>query len=134
MAFLFNASLSIDRKPYAGQPVPTYCGLPWLRDACHNWRMLDLGDVDRLADKVATATLKGVKLSRVYSTATTDSDGRDALNVTIVVDSKYKNTMTGDTALNAIVRIQRDLRASGEERFAIVDFTTEDELTSNGDT
>jgi len=96
--------------------------------------MLTSGDVDRVVDKAATAALKGVKLSKVYSTVTTDSDGRDALNITVVIESIGKNAMTGDAALNAIVRIQRDLRASGEERLAIVDFATEDELTPNGDT
>ena len=114
-------------------PLATPSGLSGLREVCHIRLTLSSCDVDRVADKATTAALKRVKLSKVFSTATTDSDGRDALNITVVIGSKGENAMSGDAALNVIVRIQRDLRASGEDRLAIVDFITEDELTLYGD-
>lgn len=71
---------------------------------------------------------------RVYSEPATDSDGYEALHVTIVLRSDARNELGGDSALDTIVRIQRDLRNSGKERFPIVEFVTERELDSNDNT
>ena len=42
--------------------------------------------------------------------------------------------VNGDAALDTIVMIQRELQKFGEERFPIIEFVTEDELASDGDT
>ncbi len=93
--------------------------------------MSDLQDVNRVVGKAAAAGLKRAGFSRVYSEPALDSEGREALLVTIVLRSDAPGKINGAKALNTIVRIQRDLRRSGEERFPIIDFATEDELASD---
>jgi len=93
--------------------------------------MIDLQHVNRVVDKAAAVSLKRSGLSRVYSEPAMDSEGREALLVTIVLRSDAPVKINGARALNTIVRIQRDLRRSGEERFPIIDFVTEDELASD---
>ncbi len=95
--------------------------------------MLDIFKIDQIVNSAATATLKPVKHSRVFTELTTDSDGREALHVTIVLRDNKKDNVSGDLALSTIVRIQHDLRQSGEERFPIIEFATEAELKSNDD-
>lgn len=96
--------------------------------------MLDLSDIDRVVDRAASASLKNAGFSRVYTKFTTDSEGREALHVTIVLRSNKNKEVSGNSALNTIVRVQRDLRRSGEERFPIIEFVTEDELEPNAST
>ena len=95
--------------------------------------MLDLPAVSTIIDRAATATLKGVKLSGVNTQPAVDSIGNDALHVTIVVAGDAAKDISGDEALDVIVRIQQDLQRSGDDRFAIVDFATEDEMRADGD-
>jgi hypothetical protein len=86
--------------------------------------MLALTEIDRIVTKAAKDSLKG-KFIRAASAYATDSEGQDALDLTIVL---AKARVSGDAALDAIVRIQHDLSDSGEERLPIVHFATESEL------
>lgn len=90
--------------------------------------MLSLSQIDRVVDKAASAVLKRSRVSRVYSDFTTDSIGQDALLVTIVIRDNKAEEITGDNAVDAIVRIRHALHKSGEERFPIIEFATEAEL------
>jgi hypothetical protein len=96
--------------------------------------MLNLPEVDWVVGRAASAALKGGKLGRVYSEPTLDSEGREALRIVIVLTGDKDRDLSGDDALNALVRIRRDLQKSGEERFPILEFVTEDELKSNAET
>ncbi len=102
--------------------------IPAFGSFCHDAAMLTQAEVDQVVGKAAEEALKGVALARVYSEPALDSDGRDALLVTIVLGSGQLEHMNGDKALDAIVRIQHALLNSGEERFPIIDFATEEEL------
>ena len=93
--------------------------------------MLSLNEVNRVVDLAASAVLKPDKLSRVFSDYTTDSDGRDALLVTVVLRTDKAKEVTGDTALDTMVRIHHDLENSGEERLPIIGFATEAELEAD---
>ena len=99
--------------------------------------MLSLTEVNRIVDLAASAVLTPDRLSRVFSEYTTDSDGRDALLLTIVLRTDKAKEVTGDTAVDTIVRIHNDLESSGEERMAITEFATEaeleDELEADGE-
>ena len=96
--------------------------------------MVELIKVNEVAEKAALAAFKGIGVTRVQSSPTVDSDGHEALIVTIVLQRGFGGEVTGDAALSAMVRIGRDLQNSGEERFPIIEFVTEEELDDSGDT
>lgn len=77
--------------------------------------------------------LKRIRLSKVFSEPTIDSEGHEALHVTVVLKNNRSSEVTGDSALDTIVSIERELSKAGEERFPIVEFVTEDELKPNAD-
>ncbi|WP_428534171.1 hypothetical protein [Rhodopila sp.] len=95
--------------------------------------MLDLKEVNQVVKMAAVAALKREGL-RIYNVPATDSDGREALHVTIILLGGKRKEVSGDSALDAIVRIQRDLRRSGEERFPIIEFATDEEMAPDVDT
>lgn len=92
--------------------------------------MHELTETNKIVEKAALTLLTRAKLSKVLSEPTLDSQGKDALQVTIVLRN---GNLDGDIALDTIVGIERALRNSGDERFPIVDFVTEDEMTSHAD-
>lgn len=96
--------------------------------------MITQGEINRIVYTAASAVLQGIGLSEVYSEPITNSDGQDALHVTIVIKDAEEREVTGDQALDAMVRINKDLQACGEERFPVIDFVREHELDMNGDT
>jgi len=95
--------------------------------------MLDLASVDEIAGKAAAATLKKTGISRVFSAPIVDLDGKDALSVTVVLKSGTVKRVTGDAALDTIVRIGETLHDAGDDRLAVVHFATEEELAPIGD-
>jgi hypothetical protein len=95
--------------------------------------MLELSKVDRVVDKAAAAALTKARVSRVFSSPTIDSDGHEALSVTIVVKRGRGDQITGASAGYAILRIGQDLLRAGEERLPIIYFVTEEELDDDGD-
>jgi hypothetical protein len=97
--------------------------------------MLELTRVNEVVKKAASASLKRpAGVQRVLSEPASDSEGQEALHITIVLKRGSADKISGDSALDALVRIERDLRQGGEERFPIIDFVTEEELESSGDT
>jgi hypothetical protein len=95
--------------------------------------MLALSEVDRVVDKAAAAALKKSRVRRVFSRPTVDSDGHEALSVTIVLKPGRSEEVTGAAAGEAILRIGQDLLRAGDERLPIVHFITEEELDDDGD-
>jgi hypothetical protein len=51
----------------------------------------------------------------------------------IVINSGSEARISGDAALDTLVGIQDRLRREGEERFAIVEYATDEELNAVGD-
>lgn len=88
--------------------------------------MITLDDANRVVGNAASATLKDAGLIRALTEDTVDPDGRDALRVVLVVDAE--NKITGDLAVEVLVRIQQDLQRAGEDRFAYVEYATEEDL------
>ena len=95
--------------------------------------MLNFSQIDEIVERAASAALRRVGVRRVFSAPTTDSDGHEALNVTIVLESGSGRHASGDEALNAIVQVGQDLQQAGEDRQPIIEFATEEELASNDD-
>jgi hypothetical protein len=92
--------------------------------------MLDEKKILDIATSVATANLSSQNFTTVTASSTTDSLGNAALQITVVI--KPGVTVTGEAALNTLVQIQDHLQAAGEERFPIIGYATEKELSASG--
>jgi hypothetical protein len=91
-------------------------------------KMLALPDIDRVVHEAASAVYGRGTISRVSSKPIADWTGDDALSVSIVFAKGRSDHIDGEAALNALVNIQQSLQRYGEERFAVVDYATEEEL------
>jgi hypothetical protein len=97
--------------------------------------MLELAKVNDLVKKAASAVLKRrAGVDRVFSEPTADSEGHDALHITIVLRPGAADKISGDMALDTLVEVDKALRGAGEARFPIIDFATEEELQSSDET
>jgi hypothetical protein len=94
--------------------------------------MLDEKRIREIAHEVATANLTSANVSSVSSSAAIDSEGHDALRITIVIKPGSASKIRGDATLDTLVEIQDRLRAEGEERFPIVEYATKKELSASG--
>ena len=93
--------------------------------------MLDEKQILKIASEVAKANLSSTFSSTASSTAV-DSEGHDALKITIVIKPGAADKIKGDAALDTLVQIQDRLRKAGEERFPIVEYATQKELDEIG--
>jgi hypothetical protein len=97
--------------------------------------MLELAKVNDVVKKAASAVLKRrAGVQRVFSEPTSDSQGHDALHITIVLKPGDADKISGDMALDTLVEIEKALRGASEDRFPIIDFATEEELESSDET
>ena len=96
--------------------------------------MLQHNQIVKIVDKVAKANLESQIVQSVTTEPATDSEGRDALRITIVIAPGSASTLSGDAVLNTLYQIQDLLRQQGEERFPIIEYATKDELEKGGDT
>lgn len=90
--------------------------------------MIEAAQIESIATKAAKARLPKKTVERVLSEAVSDSEGRDALKLTIVISPDSLPKLEGDALLDTLVQIQNDLQEAGEDRFAIVEYATQDEL------
>ena len=95
--------------------------------------MLDQKRIREIAQEVATANLASTTISSVSSSTAIDSEGHEALRITIVIKPGSAAKIDGDATLDTLVGIQERLRAEGEERFPIVEYATKQELRASGD-
>ena len=95
--------------------------------------MLTPAQISEVAEEVARAKLTPNVVKQVLAEPTTDSEGHEALRVTIVIEPGAANRIKGDSILDTLVQIQDRLREASEDRFAIVEYATQDELEAGGD-
>lgn len=95
--------------------------------------MLNAEKIEQMVREVATANLPPQTVLSVFSEATTDSEGEEAIRITIVIAPEGAASITGNAALDTLVQIQRRFSQEGEERFPIIEYATEDELQNSGD-
>jgi len=95
--------------------------------------MLDEKKIQQIAREVATANLASANVSSVLSSTAIDSEGHDALRITIVITPGAETKIKGDAALDTLVGIKEALRREGEERLPIVEYATKEELDAGGD-
>jgi hypothetical protein len=92
--------------------------------------MLNNQKILEITKDVAHTRVNDGNLERVVIEPATDSEGHEALRITLVVNPEAARKLTGDEALDLLVGIQQKLRAEGEERFPIVEYATEQELVN----
>jgi hypothetical protein len=95
--------------------------------------MLDEKRIQEIAQEVASANLASTNVTSVSSGPTIDSQGHDALRITIILKSGSESSISGDAALGTLVGIRDRLRRAGEERLAIIEYATKEELEAGGD-
>ncbi len=95
--------------------------------------MIDEQQISAIASSTAQAILAPGTVARIISEPTVDSQGNDALHITIVINPQASKKITGNQALDTLAQLQTKLQEAGEQRFAVVDYATEDELIDGGD-
>jgi hypothetical protein len=95
--------------------------------------MLDEKKIRQIAREVATANLSSANFTSVLSSPAVDSEGHDALRITIVIKPAAVSKIGGDAVLDTLVQIRNRLLKAGEERFPIIEYATEKELSESGD-
>lgn len=95
--------------------------------------MLHDPHLTRIVEDVVKAGIAMPGLERVLAEPTIDSEGKEALRITVILRPDLAETLTGDVALDLLVSLQSALRHEGEERFPIIEYSTEAELIADDD-
>jgi len=97
--------------------------------------MIENEKIAQIAAQIATANLSVSSVSTATSESTVDSEGRDALKITIVLTpgSTAAIKSKASAVLDTLVQIKKKLQEEGEERFPIVEYATSEELAESGD-
>jgi len=95
--------------------------------------MLESEKINGIVKEVAVANLTPSVVRYVTSEPTTDSQGDEALRITIVIAPGAAETVSGDAVLDTLVMSLDRLREAGEDRLPIIQYAAEDELEDIGD-
>jgi hypothetical protein len=85
----------------------------------------------RLIQQPLMAELGERNVVRVEHEPTTDSQGRDALRITVVIAPGATKRLHGGSALNALIRLRKRLGEMGDERTPMIEYATEAELAQD---
>lgn len=96
-------------------------------------RLLTPNEIDTIATEAAQANLTPSVARRVFSESTIDSQGQDALLLTVVVSPSAAESISGEALIKNLIDTQNRLREAGEDRRAIFSYATEEDLASAGD-
>ena len=77
--------------------------------------------------------MPSVQLDSVLTESTTGSDGETALRITLVLTPESVDAIPGEDALKLLVEINDALQREGDERFAIVNYATADDLAEEAE-
>jgi hypothetical protein len=72
-------------------------------------------------------------VNRIVAEPTIDSEGKDALRIVFLLDPAAVDAITSEEALKLLVELHNVLVGKGDERFPIIEYTTEadfDEATA----
>jgi hypothetical protein len=90
--------------------------------------MLNAPELQKLARSIVGKRMPSVNLDDVVTEDMTSSEGEAALRITLVLTPETVDTITGEDALKLLVDINDGLRREGDERFAIVEYATADDV------
>lgn len=94
--------------------------------------MVDTQTVVDIAGKVAQQ-VAAADFERVVTEPATDSEGKEALRIIVVLKPEASERFNGDRALDLLVGVQRELLRQGEQRLPIIEYATESELGQEHD-
>jgi len=92
--------------------------------------MIEAVDVARIADEVARKELGAENEAEPM----VDRTLAEAWRVLIVLTPDAVSRISGDAALGNLVGLQKTVQRAGEDRFAFVEYATEEELAAGDDT
>lgn len=95
--------------------------------------MPEISAIDKLVSEIARKHLSDLGVEAVHSEPAVDSQGKDALRITITITSPDNIPSIGDKLLDTLFEIQTQLAEKGEERFPIIEYATKDELEAVDD-
>jgi hypothetical protein len=95
--------------------------------------MLDYDEVSGIVEKTARSSFGKKNVVRVFSEPGIDSEGEDAVRITIVLTPDAGDKIDGDALLNNLLKVHDGLQQRGEERTPMVGYATEEELAEIGD-
>lgn len=95
--------------------------------------MLDTTAISRIVTQTVDANTTPNSVRRVMIEPAMDSEGKDALRITIVITPEAVTQLEAGPIVDTLVQIQDRLREAGEERFPIIYYSTEEELEEVGD-
>ena len=86
---------------------------------------------NRLIEQAAVSNLGANNVARVIVEPALDSEGEEALRVTVVLKRYRAKQLSGDAVLDTLVSIRRRSQEMGEQRMPLVQYATEQELKQN---
>jgi hypothetical protein len=94
--------------------------------------MLEDRKIVQIAKRVANANLSVQAVETVLTEPIVDSEGRDAVRITIIIKPGKVDTLSGDKVLDTLYEIHTELSIAGEQRLPIVGYATREELEQSG--
>jgi hypothetical protein len=94
--------------------------------------MLQTDKINEAARQVASANLRPETIVSASSEPSVDSEGRDALRITVVVKPETVADISGDKLLDVLVQTQARLQREGEERPITIEYATPEEVEQSG--
>jgi hypothetical protein len=95
--------------------------------------MLDFATIAKIAAKTARSKVIDAGFERAMVAPAIDSDGNDALRITLVLKPEAVKALSGDDAIGLLVEFRRELDRQHEQRFPILEYATEAELLEDLD-
>jgi hypothetical protein len=95
--------------------------------------MLNEARIAEIAREVAREKLTPKWFENVMVEPAVDSDGNDAVRITIIIAPSAVRRLRGEAILDTLVELRNRLDAEGEARFPIVEYATQEELAASGD-
>jgi hypothetical protein len=85
----------------------------------------------RLIKRALVSELGDGNVARVEWEPTTDSEGHDALKITVVITPGAIRRLDGKAILNALVKVREQLSEMRDDRIPIIEYATEAELAQD---
>ena len=79
-------------------------------------------EIERIVREEAVRHLSATAIDGVTTQETLDSEGHDAVRITITLKANSAQNLKGDDVLNTLVAIRSELARSGEDRLPIVEY------------